>query len=134
MVSNPQIYVRFQTAMYEPQVDDYVRWVKPNGDIDQGWVYFKGDPVDNEKRLKEGWKPISQYITIETSIKPKTVCVYTSGKPMRHKFIHTLLLCNRDRWNELEYIKNRRDELTSDRPPINTSTYKSQEHRYEDTQ
>ena len=41
---------------YEPQVDDYVIWKRPNGDIDEGWVYFKGDPVDNEKRVKNGWK------------------------------------------------------------------------------
>ena len=41
--------------MYEPQVDDYVIWNRPNGDIEEGWVYFKGDPVDNEKRVKQGW-------------------------------------------------------------------------------
>ena len=35
--------------MYEPQVDDYVIWKRPNGDWEEGWVYFKGDPVDNEK-------------------------------------------------------------------------------------
>ena len=98
--------------MYEPQVDDYVRWVRPNGDIDEGWVYHKGDPVDNEKRVKAGWKPISQYITIEIGIKPKRSCVYTSGKPMRHKNIHTLLICNDSRWHELEYVKNRRDDDT----------------------
>ena len=49
--------------MYEPQVDDYVIWKRPSGDIDEGWVYFKGEPVDNEKRLKEaqaGWANKSQ--------------------------------------------------------------------------
>ena len=112
--------------MYEPEVDDYVIWKRPNGDWEEGWVYFKGDPVDNEKRVKDGWNPVSQYITIETGIKPKKVCVYTSGKPMRHKNIHTLLLCTRDSWHELEYVKNRRKD--------NTSTYKSQEGRYEDIQ
>ena len=30
---------------YEPQVDDYVIWKRPNGDWEEGWVYFKGDPV-----------------------------------------------------------------------------------------
>ena len=79
--------------MYEPQVDDYVIWNRPNGDIEEGWVYFKGDPIDNEKRIKQGWNTISRYITIETGVKPKQSCVYTSGKPMRHKMIHTLLLC-----------------------------------------
>ena len=95
---------------YEPQVDDYVIWKRPNGDIDEGWVYHKGDPVDNEKRVKDGWNSISQYITIETHVYPKKECRYTSGKPMRHKNIHCLLICNKDNWNELEYVKNRRVE------------------------
>ena len=95
---------------YEPQVDDYVIWKRPNGDIDEGWVYFKGDPVDNEKRVKQGWNQVSQYITIETHVYPKKECRYTSGKPMRHKNIHCLLICNKDNWNELEYVKNRRVE------------------------
>ena len=95
---------------YEPQVDDYVIWKRPSGDIDEGWVYFKGDPVDNEKRNKQGWNSVSQYITIETHVYPKKECRYTSGKPMRHKNIHCLLICNKDNWNELEYVKNRRVE------------------------
>ena len=95
--------------MYEPEVDDYVIWRRPNGDVDEGWVYFKGDPVDNEKRLKEGWKPVSQYITIETDVRPKPTCRYTSGKPMKHKLIHTLILCNRDNWSELEFVKRRNE-------------------------
>ena len=95
---------------YEPQVDDYVIWKRPSGDWEEGWVYFKGDPVDNEKRVKDGWNSISQYITIETHVYPKKECRYTSGKPMRHKNIHCLLICNKDNWNELEYVKNRRVE------------------------
>ena len=95
---------------YEPKVDDYVIWKRPNGDWEEGWVYFKGDPVDNEKRNKQGWNSISQYITIETHVYPKRECKYTSGKPMRHKNIHCLLVCNKDNWNELEYVKNRRVE------------------------
>ena len=76
--------------------------------------------------MKQGWNPISQYITIETGVKEKKNCVYTSGKPMRHKMIHTLLLCNKDNWNELKYVKNRRKEIPN--------TYKSQDYRYEDVQ
>ena len=95
---------------YEPQVDDYVIWKRPSGDWEEGWVYFKGDPVDNEKRVKQGWNEVSQYITIETHVYPKKECRYTSGKPMRHKNIHCLLICNKDNWNELEYVKNRRVE------------------------
>ena len=95
---------------YEPQVDDYVIWKRPNGDWEEGWVYFKGDPIDNEKRNKQGWNNLSQYITIEIHVYPKKECRYTSGKPMRHKNIHCLLICNKDNWNELEYVKNRRVE------------------------
>ena len=95
---------------YEPKVDDYVIWKRPNGDWEEGWVYFKGDPIDNEKRNKQGWNSVSQYITIEIHVYPKKECVYTSGKPMRHKNIHCLLICNKDNWNELEYVKNRRVE------------------------
>ena len=111
--------------MYEPQVDDYVIWKRPNGDWEEGWVYFKGDPVDNEKRVKSGWNSVSQYITIETGVRPKHECVYTSGKPMRHKMIHTLLLCNRECWHELEYVKNRREQASLD-------MYKSQDGRHPD--
>ena len=94
--------------MYEPQVDDYVIWNRPNGDIEEGWVYFKGDPVDNEKRVKDGWNSVSRYITIETGVRDKPDCIYSSGKPMRHKKIHTLLLCNEECWHELRYIRHRK--------------------------
>ena len=93
---------------YDPQVDDYVIWKRPNGDWEEGWVYHKGDPVDNEKRIKQGWNSVSQYITIEVVVYPKNECVYTSGKHMRHKNIHVTLLCNKECWHELEYVKHRR--------------------------
>ena len=128
--------------MYEPEVDDYVVWERPNGDIDEGWVYFKGEPVDNEQRVKNGWNPLSQYITIETSVKPKHDCVYSSGKPMRHKMIHVLLLCNRECWHELKFIKRRNskecqhysqyDDVHGNEDGV--SMYKSQRHRYTDIQ
>ena len=94
--------------MYEPEVDDYVIWKRPNGDWEEGWVYFKGDPIDNEKRIKDGWNSLSRYITIETSVRDKPNCMYSSGKPMLHTKIHTLLLCNEQCWHELEYVKHRR--------------------------
>jgi len=130
--------------MYEPQVDDYVIWKRPNGDIDEGWVYFKGDPVDNEKRVKQGWNSVSQYITIETHVYPKKDCVYTSGKKMRHMNIHCLLICNKENWNELEYVKNRRtrevqhysqyDDVNQDDKIANKTVgmYKSQKGRLPD--
>ena len=108
--------------MYEPEVDDYVIWDRGEYGRDEGWVYFKGDEVDNEARVKFGWKPIPRYITIETGIRPKPDCEYSKNDP--HKYIHTLLLCYESNWSELKYIKNRRED--------NTSTYKSQEGRYED--
>ena len=128
---------------YDPQVDDYGIWNRPNGDIEEGGVYFKGDPVDNEKRVKKGWNHVSQYITIETGVKPKKECVYTSGKPMRHKNIHCLLLCNRECWHELEYVKHRRtreiqhyaqyDDVNQDEKIVsNVGDYKSQEGRLPD--
>ena len=129
---------------YEPQVDDYDIWKRPNGDIEEGWVYFKGDPVDNEKRIKDGWNPVSQYITIETSVRDKPTCMYSSGKPMRHKMIHTLLLCNRECWHELEYVKHRRireiqhysqyDDVNQEEPIAKTGVemYKAQEGRLQD--
>ena len=127
---------------YEPEVNDYVIWERPNGDIDEGWVYCKTDPVDNEKRIKEGWKPLSQYITIETSVKPKHDCIYSSGKPMKHKYIHTLLICNRENWNQLKFIKRRNskecqhysqyDDVHGNEDSV--SMYKSQRHRYTDIQ
>ncbi len=130
--------------MYEPQVDDYVIWNRPNGDIEEGWVYFKGDPVDNEKREKQGWNTVSRYITIETNVKPKPSCVYTSGKPMRHKMIHTLLLCVEECWHELVYVKHRRtreiqhysqyDDVNQEEKLVNKSVgmYKAQEGRIPD--
>jgi len=111
---------------YDPQVDDYVIWKRPSGDWDEGWVYHKGDPVDNEKRNKQGWNNRSQYITIEIHVYPKKHCEYSSGKPMRHKNIHCLLICNKDNWNELEYVKNRRDVEESDDSRL-VDMYKSQE-------
>ena len=128
--------------MYEPEVNDYVIWERPNGDIDEGWVYFKGDPVDNEKRTKSGWNSVSQYITIETSVKPKPNHMYSSGKEMEHKMIHTLLLCNRENWNELKFVKKRTDHECQHYSQYDdvhgneegVSMYKSQRHRYTDIQ
>ena len=132
-----------QVDDYEPEVNDYVIWERPNGDIDEGWVYCKTDPVDNEKRIKEGWKPLSQYITIETSVKPKPDFHYSSGKEMVHKYIHTLLICNRENWNQLTFVKRRTykeecqhysqyDDIHGNEDGV--SMYKSQKHRYEDAQ
>ena len=98
-------------TMYQPEVNDYVIWKRKNCDlIDEGWVYFKGDIIPSKK----GFKDNPRYITIETSIREKPVCT-TSDKfrqkhnTLRHKYIHTLLLCNDANWGELKYVKSRKD-------------------------
>ena len=90
--------------MYEPQVDDYVIWNRPNGDIEEGWVYFKGDKIPK----KRGFNESPRYITIEVHVRDKPNCMYSSGKTMEHKKIHTLLLCYDIFWDQLEYVKHRR--------------------------
>ena len=88
---------------YEPEVDDYVIWDKGKYGKDEGWVYFKGDPVDNELRIKHGWNPVARYITIETSIRPKS---YVSDSDP-HKYVHTCLLCYECDWRNLQFVKKR---------------------------
>ena len=90
--------------MYEPEVDDYVIWERPNGDIEEGWVYFKGDKMEK----KRGFPQCPRYITIEIAVRDKPNCMYSSGKDMEHKKIHTLLLCYDSNWHELKYVKHRR--------------------------
>ena len=126
--------------MYEPEVDDYVVWERPNGDWEEGWVYFKGDIPE----VKKGFKTNPRYITIEVAVKDKPNCMYSSGKPMRHKKIHTLLLCNEECWHQLEYVKHRKtrevlhysqyDDVNQDEKIVssNVGDYKSQEGRIPD--
>ena len=92
--------------MYEPEVDDYVVWDQGEYGKHEGWVYFKGDEVDNETRVKHGWNPVARYITIETGVRPKPQCDYSKNDP--HKYIHTLLLCHAPFWKDLQYVKSRK--------------------------
>ncbi len=125
---------------YEPEVDDYVVWERPNGDWEEGWVYFKGDKMEK----KRGFNETPRYITIEVAVKDKPTCMYSSGQPMRHRKIHVLLLCNDACWHELRFVKHRRtreihhysqyddvagneeDKMVNNSPE---SMYKSQEGR-----
>jgi hypothetical protein len=95
--------------MYDPQVNDYVIWNRPNGDIEQGWIYFKGDELEKKK----GFKECPRYLTIEVAIREKKVCETEAqlGKKNKHqhKYIHTLLLCNSTNWSELKYVKSRQN-------------------------
>lgn len=74
---------------HTPKIDDYVRWTRSTGLIDEGWVYFVDDA----------------YITIEVGVRDKPNCQYTKNE--RHKKIHTLIVCHNCYWHEIEYIKNR---------------------------
>ena len=76
--------------MYEPKVNDYVLW-KQNVGVDiEGWIYFK----DND------------YLTIEINVKPK------HEEDLVHSGFHrnerTLILCYRQSWKDLKYIKSRK--------------------------
>lgn len=71
--------------MYEPQINDYVRWTKGV----EGWVYFK----DNE------------YITIEIGVKPKNKENYEACSI--HRNDRLMVLCYHSQWKELEYVKSR---------------------------
>lgn len=73
--------------MYEPQLDDYVKW----NDI-EGWIYHVG----------------SEYITIETKVIPKSPKDLQHGT--YHRNNHCLVVCYPQFYHELEYVKHRRLE------------------------
>ena len=53
---------------YEPEVDDYVIWDRGEYGKDEGWVYFKCDPIEP----KRGFPTPARYITC---------LLYTSPSP-----------------------------------------------------
>ena len=106
--------------MYEPQIDDYVRWTTALGMVHEGWVYFKAEPSPQ----KRGWRKPEHYITIEIGVKDMSP---EMAQTSLHKKHHVLLLCYHYCWHELEYIKNRRDDA-------NVQMYHSQTGRYADPQ
>ena len=106
--------------MYEPQVDDYVKWTTALGMVHEGWVYFKFDYAPKKK----GFPKTEHYITIELGVKDMPP---EQQKTSLHKKNHVLLLCYHFQWHQLEYITNRRDN-------IDVQMYHSQEGRYADIQ
>lgn len=74
--------------MYSPCVDDYVIWHTTPTPL-QGWVYF----VD------------ARYCTIEISVKPKVDDLFPA-----HKKTHCCVLCFHENWDQLEFIKDRRND------------------------
>ena len=92
---------------YEPEVDDYVVWERETWVgkmVDEGWVYFKGDPIEPKK----GFATQSRYITIETHVRDKPKCQQTE-KDLHHK-IHCLLLCYESEWKNLRFVKRRKSK------------------------
>ena len=71
---------------YVPEVNDYVKWKEHI----EGWVYFK----DN------------RYITIETQVWPKHPEDLPNGT--HHRNDRVLVLCYKDQWKQLEYVKSRK--------------------------
>ncbi len=92
---------------YTPSVNDYVKW-HTTPETFKGWVYFKCD----------------QYITIEIGVKCKDQ-ENIEHCPI-HKKTHCLLLCFKENWGELEYVKSR-DVAEADET---IRMYKSQEYRH----
>ena len=106
--------------MYEPQVDDYVKWTTALGMVHEGWVYLKCDYTPPKK----GFPQVEHYITIELGVEDMPP---EQQRTSLHKKNHVLLLCYHFQWHQLEYIKNRRDN-------IDVQMYHSQEGRYADIQ
>ena len=77
---------------YVPQVDDYVKWNRSTGFIDEGWVYFKCDET----------------ISIEVGVKDIPHCEYK--KNSRHCKQHILVLCHNWYWNELQFLRKRKSK------------------------
>lgn len=73
---------------YDPQVNDYVIW--SNKEHVQGWVYFKD----------------KDYLTIETLVTPKHAQSYEDCS--LHQNTRVLVLCYRQQWSQLNYVKSRR--------------------------
>ena len=117
-----------QQLMYEPKVNDYVRWTTALGMVHEGWVYFKAEPSENKK----GWKTPARYISIEIATKPRPQCDLST---FLHKNIHVCLCCYETNWHELEYIRRRVSKQDdSDPDQLSYGAYKSQKYRYEDIQ
>jgi len=70
---------------YVPEVNDYVKWKKHI----EGWIYFK----------------VKDYITIELHVRPKR----SEDLPLGtyHRNDRVLVLCYKEQWGELKYIKSR---------------------------
>jgi len=73
--------------MYNPQVDDYVKWKSI-----EGWIYFKD----------------SSYLTIETKVYPKHPEDLQHGTYHRNE--RTLVVCYPEYWKDLTYVRSRKNK------------------------
>lgn len=78
--------------MYEPQVNDYVRWKSHI----EGWIYFKD----------------KQYITIEMAVRPKDLENYEACT--LHRNDRVLVLCYKNQWKELDHVGHRTDKYSEE--------------------
>ena len=83
-------------TQYIPEVDDYVIWTTDLGMKHEGWVYCKPKSEDNQARVKGGWRPVSNYITIETAVKEKPNCKYDKNNPHRYIFINIIRIVSKN--------------------------------------
>ena len=67
--------------MYEPQVNDYVRWTTALGMVHEGWVYFKCDYTPKKK----GFPQTEHYITIELGV------IVNQRKNVRRVYIRRIM-------------------------------------------
>ncbi len=91
---------------YEPEVNDYVIWERETWvgiTTDQGWVYFKGDPVEPKK----GFSDQARYITIEKHCYDKPAELLECKTKNPHRKIHCLLLCYETDWKDLKFVRRR---------------------------
>tara|TARA_R100000781_G_C4051940_1_gene117920 strand:+ start:37 stop:375 length:339 start_codon:yes stop_codon:yes gene_type:complete len=97
---------------YEPEVNDYVVWERETStdhiEKDEGWVYFKGDPIEPKK----GFNDVARYITIETAVRDKPKEELDCKSALHHDKVHTLLLCYEAQWKQLKFIKRRESPIT----------------------
>ena len=75
------------SSIYEPKINDYVIWQSDKGV--EGWVYFK----------------CKDYVTIETAVWKKDDENYAYCS--LHRNDRVLVLCYRDSWSELNYVRSR---------------------------
>ena len=99
--------------------------------VHEGWVYYKGKPDDNARRIKDKWVATSNYITIEIATKPRPQC------DLVHFFINVFMCAYvvMNQWHELEFIRRRVSKQDDSDPDlISYGAYKSQQHRPLDIQ